>query len=763
MAEPITVNINGLNSPIATVKIQNKLAESAVTSVAGRVGDVILTNADVAGVENVNNTSDLNKPISTATQAAIDAIDVSSYSQIGHKHFLADISGAGTAAASNVGDFAAASHGHLIADITGLGTAAASNIGDFATSSQGNLADSALQSVVAGANISIDNTDPQNPIISGSVGGGNVASVNTQTGVVVLDADDISDTSTTNKFTTQIEINKLASIVSGAEVNVNADWNSVGGDSQILNKPAFGDITGSSTGDFALSSHTHIVSEITDLNTGAFSITGHTHLVSEITDLNTGVFSTTGHVHVVADITNAGTMISANTGDYQLISQKGSANGYAGLDGGGKVPSAQLPSYVDDIEEYDDFASFPVVGESGKIYLADDTGKIYRWATSQYIEISSDAGAPVLSVNSLTGAVVLDPDDLIDTSTTNKFTTASDISKLSGIASGAEANVNADWNATSGDAEILNKPTIGTIASFDSGDYSLTGHSHIVSDITNLNTGDFALASHEHLFADVSGLGTAAAENVGYFALASHLHSIIQIIGLGTAAEYDVPEDGDAGLTEVVLGDDTRLTDSRSPTNHASDHTDGTDDIQDATTGQKGLATIVQIQQLEDLVNNNSLYVASGDNVSDLANDALYVASGDNVSDLVNDALYITSGDINTISNLNNVVTDATLIDTNDSRLSDRRLPIFTYRSETGNYTVAATDYTVNCISGNQTITMLDATTVSGQIFVVKNSSPSVITITGTSSQTFDGNASVETDFPQSLTLQSTNTNWIII
>jgi len=58
---------------------------------------------------------------------------------------------------------------------------------------------------------------------------------------------------------------------------------------------------------------------------------------------------------------------------------------------------------------------------------------------------------------------------------------------------------------------------------------------------------------------------------------------------------------------------------------------------------------------------------------------------------------------------------------------------------------------------------MLDATTVSGQIFVVKNSSPSVITITGTSSQTFDGNASVETNFPQSLTLQSTNTNWIII
>jgi hypothetical protein len=58
---------------------------------------------------------------------------------------------------------------------------------------------------------------------------------------------------------------------------------------------------------------------------------------------------------------------------------------------------------------------------------------------------------------------------------------------------------------------------------------------------------------------------------------------------------------------------------------------------------------------------------------------------------------------------------------------------------------------------------MLDATTVSGQIFVIKNSSTGVITITGTASQTFDNNASVETEYPQSLTLQSTNINWIII
>lgn len=50
----------------------------------------------------------------------------------------------------------------------------------------------------------------------------------------------------------------------------------------------------------------------------------------------------------------------------------------------GKVPAAQLPSYVDDIEEYADLASFPVTGETGKIYVAIDTNLTYRWTGSVY-------------------------------------------------------------------------------------------------------------------------------------------------------------------------------------------------------------------------------------------------------------------------------------------------------------------------------------------------------------------------------------------
>jgi hypothetical protein len=47
--------------------------------------------------------------------------------------------------------------------------------------------------------------------------------------------------------------------------------------------------------------------------------------------------------------------------------------------------------------------------------------------------------------------------------TTNKIFTAAERTKLAGIATGAEVNVNADWNATSGDAQILNKPAIGAV------------------------------------------------------------------------------------------------------------------------------------------------------------------------------------------------------------------------------------------------------------------------------------------------------------
>ena len=68
---------------------------------------------------------------------------------------------------------------------------------------------------------------------------------------------------------------------------------------------------------------------------------------------------------------------------------KGANNGVAELDANGKVPSSQLPSYVDDVLEYAELSSFPTTGETGKIYIAQDTNKTYRWSGTAYTEISS--------------------------------------------------------------------------------------------------------------------------------------------------------------------------------------------------------------------------------------------------------------------------------------------------------------------------------------------------------------------------------------
>jgi|GEM_PF-3290612 len=54
----------------------------------------------------------------------------------------------------------------------------------------------------------------------------------------------------------------------------------------------------------------------------------------------------------------------------------------------GIVPAAQLPSYVDDVLEYDSVTAFPATGESGKIYIAKDTNITYRWGGTVYVVIS---------------------------------------------------------------------------------------------------------------------------------------------------------------------------------------------------------------------------------------------------------------------------------------------------------------------------------------------------------------------------------------
>lgn len=86
--------------------------------------------------------------------------------------------------------------------------------------------------------------------------------------------------------------------------------------------------------------------------------------------------------------TTAAAIDSLNSKVNGINNSKGAANGIATLDASGKVPSAQLPSYVDDVLEFANQAAFPSPGESGKIYIAIDTNKSYRWGGTAYTEIS---------------------------------------------------------------------------------------------------------------------------------------------------------------------------------------------------------------------------------------------------------------------------------------------------------------------------------------------------------------------------------------
>ena len=209
------------------------------------------------------------------------------------------------------------------------------------------------------------------------------------------------------------------------------------------------------------------------------------------------------------------TLVTSVKTNFVPNSSKGVANGVATLDNSGKVPSSQLPSYVDDVIEYASQSDFPTTGESGKIYIALDTNKTYRWSGTNYTEISASLALGETSSTAYAGDkgkqnatniatlqsdlgnlsssledVILNLDTKVTQESgkglsTNDYTTA-EKNKLSGIAEGAEVNVQSDWNVTdtTSDAYIKNKPNVitktsGASAKFVKGDGSLDDSTYL--------------------------------------------------------------------------------------------------------------------------------------------------------------------------------------------------------------------------------------------------------------------------------------------
>lgn len=105
--------------------------------------------------------------------------------------------------------------------------------------------------------------------------------------------------------------------------------------------------------------------------------------------------------------TKAGIMTASMYNDLVSNTTKlntaGTANGLAILDENGKIPANNLPSFVDDVVEYESFASFPSTGEGGKIYVDLTTNKTYRWGGTTYVEISASIALGETSTTAFPG------------------------------------------------------------------------------------------------------------------------------------------------------------------------------------------------------------------------------------------------------------------------------------------------------------------------------------------------------------------------
>ena len=131
---------------------------------------------------------------------------------------------------------------------------------------------------------------------------------------------------------------------------------------------------------------------------------------SDLTN-NSNFVSDASYVHIDVDSALSGS--SSNPVENQAIhtalagkldtTLKGANSGLAELDANGKVPTSQLPSFVDDVVEANSYDSLPVEGETGKIYVTLDTNKTYRWSGSAYVEISESLALGTTSSTAFRG------------------------------------------------------------------------------------------------------------------------------------------------------------------------------------------------------------------------------------------------------------------------------------------------------------------------------------------------------------------------
>ena len=347
----------------------------------------------------------------------------------------------------------------------------------------------------------------------------------------------------------------------------------------------------------------------------------------------------------------------------------------------GIIPSQLLPSYVDDVLEFANKDAFPTGTEDttpddghaptgpekNKIYLDLATGRQYRWSGSAYVE---------------TGVIHL---DYTDTASASQY--VSEVNQTDGLISVTRANFSPTITWTDGTSSA--KPTISISVAGNNAATAATPNeaSTTVYGITKLSN---AIDSDSEVLAatpkavkdaladaisnttneinkldvnDITGFGagqtlSALTETDGKISASFQDIEIAhtKVTGLGTAATKNAPTSGNAGNNEVVLGNDSRLTDAR----NAADVSAW------AKASTKPSYTAAEVHALPDTIVN----------VSSFTNDAGYLTSHQDISGKANSsdlAAVATSGDYGDLIN-------TPTINTTD--------PVFTTSITIGNTTI---------------------------------------------------------------------------
>lgn len=707
-----------------------------VQSVQGRSGAVVITKSDVglSSVPNLDTTTSVSQTHAHANKALLDTYNqtnanlTTAVSQ-SHTHSNKSILDATTASftssdESKLDGIASGAEVNVNADWNaGSGDAQILNKPTIPT-----LPANIVQSVTAGTNVTVDNTDPENPVISASGGGegGAVDSVNGQTGVVVLDASDVGADASGSAAT--------------AESNAN-------------------DYTDSS---------------IAAIDYPVDSVNGQTNTVvldtDDIDDTATNRYTND------SDIARLANTSGTNTGDQDLsglVPNTRTVNGAA--------LSSNVTLNQDDIGDgttYKQYSSTEKTKLSGIATgaTANDTDANLKnranHTGTQIASTISDFDTEVSNntdVSANTSARHTHSNISVLNATTASFLTA-DETKLDGIE--ANADVTDTINVTAAgalmDSEVTN---LAAVKAFDPTDYA-TAAQGVLADSAVQDLSDLSITATASELNVLDGI-TASTIELNYTdGVTSNIQTQLSTKAAGAASSIDnaiarfdsttgkiiqnsVVTIGDTGNTIFGTNSDSGTT---APLNVSFGGTYGTN-----TFGDPGN---LKWDMYNDGAGNRYGIGMSGGVMEYQAGAGGSHAFFTNQGSL---ALYIDSATTAVRVTAPSTLADAVTVNTGTQTLIGKTLNgvILGIATKTANYTLVSTDNTIlaDATSGDITMTLPAAASHSGRVYTVKkiNASNNVI-IDANSSETIDGTTTKTLSGQwDSLTFQSNGTNWFII